>query len=164
MCEIIWKFVPLAASTFNMTSIIITTSARSWVITSTVIAPSTSTWPRLVFSVVMVMWWGIVIAIVSVSWRSTSVTDVVMVRRWGDASWSRPSIRGWRFSGWSALVDRFHDGRLVEENDPRLRVTRVPRVLEVPEVDVSHALVRFENDPNAGKQKFLFSKKNDTSM
>ena len=40
------------------------------------------------------------------------------------------------------FVHSLHHGRLVEQDNPRLAVLRVPRVVEVAEVDVGDALVR----------------------
>ena len=47
------------------------------------------------------------------------------------------------------LVDCLHHGRLVEQDDARLAVLRVSRVVEVAEVDVCHSLVRFMHDTDA---------------
>ena len=41
------------------------------------------------------------------------------------------------------LVHSFHHGRLVEQDDPRLAVLRVPGIVKVAEVDIGDALIRF---------------------
>ena len=46
------------------------------------------------------------------------------------------------------LVHSFHHGRLVEQDDPRLAVLRVPGIVKVAEVDISDTLVRLVHHTN----------------
>ena len=80
----------------------------------------------------------------------TVFSVVVLPWNWGPASVSWIRRRGWCYASLSpllrpTLIDRLNDGCLVKENDPGLGVPGIASIFKVPEIDVSHPLIRFSH-------------------
>ncbi len=121
---------------------------------STIVTSTPSRRPWMVLAIVL----GMGLVVFSVAWfsvsvdrRSASVPRVISRRR-GDASWPRSRIRVCRRSG---LVDGFHHCRSVKQDYPWLGVSGLSGVLRRPEVNVSDALVRLQNNPDTGSKSSL---------
>ena len=78
--------------------------------------------------------------------------SVSVVRRWRRRRRHRPSGRsavvavGRGRLGSAAFVDGLDQGRFIEQDDPGFGMSRVSSILDVSEVDVSHALVDLLDD------------------